>query len=46
MAERVFILHLKAPDDASAIRKLRWLLKRLLRSYGLVCLSIEEKGHG
>jgi hypothetical protein len=39
---RVFVLRLKAPRDG-AIRKLRWLLKRLLRAYDLKCLSVEEE---
>jgi hypothetical protein len=39
---RIFVLRLKAPRDG-AIRKLRWLLKRLLRSYDLKCLSVEEE---
>jgi hypothetical protein len=39
---RIFVLRLRAPRDG-AIRKLRWLLKRLLRSYDLKCLSIEEE---
>jgi hypothetical protein len=40
--DRVFVLRLKAPRDG-AIRRLRWLLKRLLRSYDLKCLSVEEE---
>ena len=40
---RVFVLRLKAPRDSSGIRKLRFLLKRLLRGYGLRCLSVEEE---
>jgi hypothetical protein len=39
---RIFVLRLKAPRDG-AIRKLRFLLKRLLRGYGLRCLSVEEE---
>jgi hypothetical protein len=42
---RIFILRLKAPRDG-AIRKLCWLLKRLLRSYDLKCLSVEEEKIG
>jgi hypothetical protein len=39
---RVFVLRLRAPRDG-AIRKLRWLLKRLLRSYDLKCIDIAEE---
>jgi len=40
---RVLVLRLKAPRDNSGIRNLRFLLKRLLRGYGLRCLSVEEE---
>jgi hypothetical protein len=40
---RIFVLRLRAPRDSSGIRKLRFLLKRLLRGYGLRCLSVEEE---
>jgi hypothetical protein len=39
---RIFVLRLRAPRDG-AIRKLRWILKRLLRAYDLKCLSVEEE---
>jgi hypothetical protein len=41
--ETIYVLKLKAPRDNSGIRKLRFLLKRLLRGYGLRCLSVEEE---
>jgi hypothetical protein len=39
---RIFVLRLKAPRDG-AIRRLRFLLKRLLRGYGLRCIDITEE---
>jgi hypothetical protein len=39
----VFVLRLQLPPDGASARRLRWVLKRLLRSYGLRCLSIEEE---
>jgi hypothetical protein len=31
------------PDDAADVRRLRALLKRLLRSFGLLCVRIEQE---
>jgi hypothetical protein len=39
---RVFLLKLRALPGVDAIRALRSALKRLLRSYGLRCVSIAE----
>jgi hypothetical protein len=39
----IYVLRLQAPCGKGGIRKLRWLLKRLLRSYDLRCLSVEEE---
>jgi hypothetical protein len=36
----VYVLKLTAPDGGD-IRKLRWVLKRLLRQLGLRCISLE-----
>jgi hypothetical protein len=36
----VYLLRLKSIQD---IRKLRWLLKALLRLYGLCCISVEQE---
>jgi hypothetical protein len=45
MTERpVYILHLTPTADCtSPLRALRELLKRALRSYGLKCITIEER---
>jgi hypothetical protein len=42
----VFVLRLRAKDASSAIRELRVLLKRALRSHGFVCLSAVEEREG
>jgi hypothetical protein len=39
-ARRVYVLKLTSPDGDD-IRRLRWILKRLLRQFGLRCISIE-----
>jgi hypothetical protein len=38
----IFVVRLQLPPDGASARSLRWVLKRLLRSYGMKCLSIEE----
>jgi hypothetical protein len=39
--QRIFVLRLQASaNNAASTRSLRWMLKRLLRSYGLRCVSI------
>jgi hypothetical protein len=44
MSERVvYVLKLVARPGVDAIRELRLLLKKLLRSHGLRCVSIEEE---
>ena len=43
MAERIFVLTLRAPrDEARTTRALRWVLKELLRRHGLTCVDIQE----
>jgi hypothetical protein len=40
----VFVLRLRSiRDHGGDIRRLRWILKALLRRYGLRCLSVEEE---
>jgi len=39
----VYVLRLVPLPGVGAIRELRLLLKRLLRSHGLRCVSIEEE---
>jgi hypothetical protein len=44
----IYLLRLTSPGGED-IRRLRWVLKRLLRQFGLRCISIEiekEKQHG
>jgi hypothetical protein len=36
----IYLLRLTSPDGGD-VRKLRWVLKRLLRQFGLRCISIE-----
>jgi hypothetical protein len=46
--KRIFVLRLQASaNNAASTHSLRWVLKRLLRSYGLRCVSIsvEEEPH-
>jgi hypothetical protein len=40
---RIYILRLRALRGADAIRQLRALLKRALRSHGFRCLSVYEE---
>jgi hypothetical protein len=44
-ARSIYVLRLisTAPQHGDDIRRLRWLLKRLLRGLGLRCLSVEEE---
>jgi len=44
--KRVFVIKLEVPAHVSdPIRELRWILKRLLRSYGFRCIDIRQE-HG
>jgi hypothetical protein len=38
----IYLLKLQAAPGSEGIRALRWLLKVLLRKYGLRCISVEE----
>jgi hypothetical protein len=38
----IYLLKLQAAPGGEGIRALRWLLKSLLRRFGLRCISIEE----
>jgi hypothetical protein len=40
----VFILKIEGKRGADNIKSLRWVLKRLLRRYGLKCLDVREIG--
>jgi hypothetical protein len=42
----VFVVRLAARPGVDAIKQLRLLLKRLLRTCGLRCVSIEEERDG
>jgi len=39
-----YVLVLQPEPGVDAIRALRWVLKSLLRRWGLRCVSIEEQG--
>jgi hypothetical protein len=39
----VYVLRLVAQPGVNAVKELRLLLKRLLRSHGFRCVSIEEE---
>jgi hypothetical protein len=39
----VYVLRLRARPGVDAVRELRWILKRLLRSHGFRCLSATEE---
>ena len=38
-----YLIRLRSTGSGDDIRRLRWLLKSLLRRFGLRCLSIEEE---
>jgi hypothetical protein len=38
----IYLLKLEASPGSEGIRALRWLLKVLLRKYGMRCISCEE----
>jgi hypothetical protein len=42
----IYLLKLQAAPGSEGIRALRWLLKALLRRYGLRCISVEEVRQG
>jgi hypothetical protein len=46
LREPVFVVRLRATDNAAAIRGLRWLLKTARRSFGLKALSVTEEAAG
>ncbi|MDA9424022.1 hypothetical protein [Bradyrhizobium sp. CCBAU 53380] len=41
-----YVLRLQPLPGANPIRALRWVLKRLLRQYGLRCIDIREDHYG
>jgi hypothetical protein len=44
MSERtIFTLRIAGKPSTAGVRSLRFLLKRLLRQYGFVCLDIREE---
>jgi len=44
MSERpIYRLRLRPLKDVDPIRALRHVLKRLLRTYGMKCISVEEE---
>ena len=38
----VFVLRLQTQKNVNAVRALRHVLKKLLRTHGMKCLSVEE----
>jgi hypothetical protein len=40
----VFVLRIEGRPGVDNIKSLRWVLKRLLRRYGLKCLDVKEEG--
>jgi hypothetical protein len=42
----VFLLKLEGEPGSEGIRSLRWILKILLRRFGLRCISCEELPQG
>jgi len=46
MNERpTFLLRLRPLKNIDPYRALRWILKRVLRTYGMQCVSVEEEKH-
>jgi hypothetical protein len=47
MSERrpVFVLRLRALKDVDPLRALRWILKHMLRDYGMQAISCEEESN-
>jgi hypothetical protein len=44
MSERpIFLLRVRPLKDVDPIRALRWILKRMLRDYGMQAISCEEE---
>jgi hypothetical protein len=39
---KIFLITLRAADDASAVRALRWLLKTAWRRFGLRAVDVRE----
>jgi hypothetical protein len=39
----IYVISLRGTDDRTTIRELGLLLKRLLRGFGLKCVSISEE---
>jgi len=42
-ARAVFVLRLRPLKDVDPYRALRWILKRVLRDYGMQAISCEEE---